>query len=293
MKRWKGILQRRMDGHAVGGAVTLEAALIMPLFVYCVVNMLTLFEAVRVQGTLFSAIHQAGREIGIYAFDARFGAEMAAGLSGVEAGGGNGALRTGANVAGAAYAASRVRDYMHTYGGSLRCVEGGADGIGFLRSGFFSDGDVIDLVADYKIRPLLRVFPFTAIPSEVRYYGHAWTGYGIAGTQPGPEPGHTETTVYIAKTGTVYHTSISCTYLNPSERTVDRNTVGALRNDSGGKYYPCEVCGGGNGGSVVITTHGDRFHANPDCSALARTFRPVPLSEAAAYRPCSKCGGSH
>lgn len=275
------------------GAVTVEAALIMPLFLYCVVNMLTLFDAVRVQSTLYAALHQAGREIGIYAFDARFGAEMAAGFAGTNTGSGSGTLQTGANIVSTAYAASRVRDYMETYGGSLRCVEGGAGGIGYLRSGLFSDGDVIDLVADYKIRPLLRVFSFTAIPSEVRYYGHAWTGYGIPGTQSQQTQGQTEASVYIAKTGTVYHKNASCTYLNPSARTVDRSAVSAMRNDSGGKYYPCEVCGGGSGGSVVVTTYGDRYHANPNCSALARTFKAVPLSQAAGYRPCSKCGGTH
>ena len=277
-----------------GGAVTLEAALIMPLFLYCVVNMLTLFDAVRVQSTLYAALHQAGRETGIYAFDVRFGAEMAAGLAGADTGGAGGAAQAGANVLSTAYAASRVRNYMDAYGGNLSCVEGGAGGIGYLRSGLFSDGDIIDLVADYKIRPLLRVFPFTAIPSEVRYYGHAWTGYQIPGTSSETTQAQSpEETVYMAKTGTVFHRSASCTYLNPSARTVAKDSLASLRNDSGGKYYPCEVCGGGSGGSVVVTTYGDRYHSNPNCSALARTVRAVPVSEAAAYRPCSKCGGSH
>lgn len=293
MNVWKSIKQKYSGRRSAYGAVTVEAALIMPLFLYCVVNMLTLFDAVRVQSALYAALHQAGREIGIYAFDARFGTEMAADVTGVNGGSGNTLLQTGTNVVSTAYASARVRDYMEAYGGSLRCVEGGIGGIGYLRSGLFSDGDVIDLVADYKIRPLLRVFPFTAIPSEVRYYGHAWTGYQNSGTQGQPAAGKQEEQVYIAKTGTVFHKSASCTYLNPSARTVNRDAVHTLRNDSGGKYYPCEVCGGGSGGGVVITTYGDRYHANPNCSALARTFRAVPVSEASAYRPCSKCGGSH
>ena len=293
MSTWKKIIQNRMHRKAAKGAVTLEAALIMPLFLYCVVNMLTLFDAVRVQSTLYAALHQAGRETGIYAFDARFGVELAEGLAGADAGSANRAVQTGANVVSTAYAASRVRTYMEACGGSLRCVEGGPGGIGYLRSGLFSDGDIIDLVADYKIRPLLRVLPFTAIPSEVRYYGHAWTGYQIAGTQGQQASGQQEEQVYIARTGTVYHRDPSCTYLNPSERTVERNALATLRNDSGGKYYPCEVCGGGTGSSVVITTYGNRYHSNPNCSALARTYRAVPLSEATAYRPCSKCGRSH
>ena len=108
MNLWKKTRRKESRKETVQGAVTVEAALIMPLFLYCVVNMLTLFDAVRVQSTLYAALHQAGREIGIHAFDVRFGAEMAEGITGTDAGTGSGTAQTGINVISTAYAASRA-----------------------------------------------------------------------------------------------------------------------------------------------------------------------------------------
>lgn len=271
-------------------SVTLEAALVMPIFLYFLVNIMTLFDIVRIQTTMDAALHQAGREIGIYAFDASFAARTAGGDS-VQTD--EGAPAAAGAVLSAGYASNRVRDYMERFCPNTHCVVDGPAGIRFLRSGFLAEGDVIDLVASCRVQPLIKVFGFEQFSIESRYYGHAWTGYHVPGTESAPLQNGEEETVYMAKTGTVYHLSAGCTYLNPSARSVASEDIRTLRNDSGGKYYPCEVCGGGTGGSVIVTTHGDRYHASGSCSALARTVRAVPASEAAGYRACSKCGGKH
>ncbi|MBR0165064.1 MAG: pilus assembly protein [Lachnospiraceae bacterium] len=275
------------------GSVSLEAALVMPFFLYFMMNLLTLFDALRIQTALEAALHQTGREIGAYAFDLMYAADTASELAG--AGGVNDlpfAVDVGSNVLSAAYAQTRIRDFLDVLAPNTRCVEGGADALSFLRSGFTSDSDIIDLAVSCRIRPFISIMGFDAFPVEARYYAHAWTGYGIGQAGEPDRTKDTEETVYMTPGGAVYHTSAECTYLRPAVHSTSSDALSALRNESGAIYYPCEYCGGGDG-TVYLTPYGDRYHASASCSRLMRTIEAVPLSEAAGRRPCSKCGQSH
>ena len=72
---------------------------------------------------------------------------------------------------------------------------------------------------------------------------------------------------------------------------VGKEELTALRNASGGRYSPCEKCGGDGSGIVYITNEGDRYHNTIECSGLKRSVRCVPLSEAGGRAPCSRCAG--
>ena len=100
--------------------------------------------------------------------------------------------------------------------------------------------------------------------------------------------------VYIAENGRVYHRDSSCTYLNPSVISCFLNQVEKKRNSSGAKYYPCEDCCNSHDMSlserVYITTYGNRYHKDNNCSGLKRTVRRVKLKDIAGMPPCSKCG---
>ena len=96
-------------------------------------------------------------------------------------------------------------------------------------------------------------------------------------------------TVYVTETGLVYHKDYHCTYLDLSIRMVQGKEISGLRNESGGRYYACEHCGGKGGGSAYITDYGDRYHSSLSCSSLKRTVYAVPLSEVIGKGACSKC----
>ena len=68
-----------------------------------------------------------------------------------------------------------------------------------------------------------------------------------------------------------------------------KDEVSSLRNASGGKYSPCEKCGGDGSVIVYVTNEGDRYHNTIECSGLKRSVRCVPLSEAGGRSPCSRC----
>lgn len=100
--------------------------------------------------------------------------------------------------------------------------------------------------------------------------------------------------VYIAENGTVYHMDIGCTYLRLGIQSVGSNVVDTLRNQSGGKYKPCESCMGEQSATdysfVYITPYGARYHQTKDCSGLRRTVSRVLRSAVPGLPPCSKCG---
>ncbi|MBR5420496.1 MAG: hypothetical protein IK115_05040 [Lachnospiraceae bacterium] len=150
--------------------------------------------------------------------------------------------------------------------------------------------DIIELPKQESYAPRGNAF---GIPSQRLLsvgYAHAWTGYQLgSGAGGGGDSG--ERMVYITETGTVYHLTRSCTHLKLSITAVSREALATARNGGGGRYRPCEICGGGNGGTVFITNEGDRYHSSLGCSGLKRTIYEIPISQVGGRRCCSRCGG--
>ena len=72
----------------------------------------------------------------------------------------------------------------------------------------------------------------------------------------------------------------SCTYLSFHVYAVAGEELGEKRNESGSRYYPCELCGSEQTGLVYLTQWGGKFHGRSDCPSIKRTVFIVPLSEA-------------
>ena len=102
-----------------------------------------------------------------------------------------------------------------------------------------------------------------------------------------------ERIVYITETGRVYHLTAECTYLKLSISQIQYSDLQEKRNESGGKYKPCERCGADkereDNMTVWITSYGDRYHTSLSCSGLKRHIREIPLSETGGRSPCGKC----
>ncbi len=119
----------------------------------------------------------------------------------------------------------------------------------------------------------------------------SWTGYTGESFQAGGK----EELVYRTPEGEVYHRSRDCTYLRLTIRAVTSAELSDLRNESGGKYTPCEYCVRKQqaGVLVYITDYGNSYHNKSTCQGLKRTIMAVPLSQVGGLRSCSRCGGSH
>lgn len=99
--------------------------------------------------------------------------------------------------------------------------------------------------------------------------------------------------VYITKNGEVYHPKHSCTYISLNISRVKFSEIETLRNESGGKYYPCEYCGYSSPGmTVFVTKYGTRYHCSEQCSRISRDVVRITKDEAIkkGLDECSKCG---
>lgn len=249
---------REKGSIAVKGSITVEAAAAVPLFFLAVVSLLYLMEMTAIQCAVRSGLQYAGR----------CAAQEGYGVS---------VLRP-----------SQVeQDVIHAVGADRldrSIVVGGSGGIDCSGSRMSVSTGIGELSAVYQMRLPIPVFRTSPVEYQVKMRVKAWTGYEKSGF--GAER---EDTAYVTESGLVYHKDYHCTYLDLSIRMVSSGDLAGLRNDSGGKYYACEKCSGGNGG-VYITDSGDRYHGSVTCSGLKRTVYAVPLSEAVGKGACSRCG---
>lgn len=97
--------------------------------------------------------------------------------------------------------------------------------------------------------------------------------------------------VYVTESGTVYHESRACSYLNVVVRSVAAAQVEQERNSSGRKYTLCERCAGKQAiGIVYISSGGEKYHLAASCPGLKRTVLEKERDEVAGMPACHKCG---
>lgn len=259
------------------GSMTLEASFVLPFFLFAVINILSAVNIIGAQSRINAALHQVGNKMAFagYAYEHSIGSSLPDSLAGV-------ALTEG-------YAKGQIIKYVGSSYLEQSCIVSGAGGMSMAGSSVMGTGDVIDLQVSYQVKPLIAVMGFNQFSMTQRYYGKAWTGYDV--TQWVSDTYEEDPMVFITETGTVYHLDRNCVYLNPSIEIIDADSVESRRNQDGGKYYPCEKCGTKIGGrEIYITSQGNRYHTQLNCSGLKRTIYTVPLSQTGGRGRCSKCG---
>ena len=271
------------------GSMTLEAAAAVPLFLFFVMNLLFIFEAIRLQSGLQAALQQAGEQVCEAAYYTRFGPQGEEG--GEQDPAGSGAVSF---LLSETYVRNKVVSYLGESFWKHSCVVGGKAGLSFAGSKILSEGDRVEIIVNCRVRPFVRMIAFPDFTAQARYCGHAWVGWteGSGAAETGGDDGGNP--VYVTKWGEVYHTDPHCMYLNPQIRQIPASDADRYRSGDGSRYYPCECCRPGRTGPVYITKEGNRYHGDPDCSGIARYISEMEESAARGhYRPCSKCGGQH
>ena len=241
------------------GSITVEAALAVPIFFLAVVSLLYLFEIIAVQTSVRAGLQYAGKNIAKEAY-----------------------------VDKILMPAEIERDVIEAIGEERldrSIVLDGCGGIHCNDSRLSARTGIGILKASYDVRLPIPVFRGAPIKYQVTRKIKAWTGYEkeFFGAVD-------DKTVYVTETGLVYHTDYHCTHLDLSIHMISKENVSSERNESGGKYYPCEQCCSEEGGLVYITDTGDRYHSALSCSGLKRTVYAVPLSEVIGKGACSRCG---
>lgn len=246
------------------GSLTLEAACVLPVFLYAVVVFLYFFQMIDIAGCVAEGMQDAGKQMAVYACMK----EEGDGAEGVQA----------ADIVSLLYAKNRIR----------QAADRQIPQLSLMRSSLLEGDEVIDLIAEYRFRWRIPLFFLSDVPVVQRARIRAWTG--SRREEAGKEETDDGTYVYVTVNGSVYHRDRACSHIRLSVRTARKSLIPKLRNADGGRYYPCESCGGGNGGVVYITDTGDRYHGSAACSRLKRGVIKVPLSQVENWQPCARCG---
>ncbi len=246
------------------GSMAVEGSLVLPIFLFFIMTVLLSLEVVRVQSNIQEALHQAGNRMAFEEYQVKY--------TGGERGDGEG----------------YVKEYLNNQLYPYLCIKGGESGILLQDLSTGKENGQVELQAEYQIKSFISWLPLGDIKFRDRFFGHSWTGYCGNELLTDREQ---EIYVYITKTGSKYHMSHTCTYLRVQIQMKNYEQISSLRNQSGGKYYPCQKCKPVKRGNVYVTADGKSYHSLANCSSLKRTIYMIPLSEAGTYSPCSKCGG--
>ena len=251
----------------VRASMTVEAALVLPLLCFFILNLSCAVEMVRLHNNIQMAVWDTGSRLAVYGYD----------LEGRE---------DAASLFSAFYIKSRIRAYLGEGYLEQSPMSGGIDGLHLWESGMFTESDELDIAATYQVSPWCSLAAFSPFRMSNRFCIHIWNGYRI------PEDSGETIFVYVAEHGEVYHTSRDCTHLTLSVQQIPRAGLETLRNQNGRRYTACGKCVTGEGGAgVFVTKEGSHFHFSSSCSGLKRTIYMIPEEQAAGYRMCSRCKG--
>ncbi len=243
----------------IKGSITVEAAMAVPIFFLAVVTLLYLMEIMAIQTSIRSGLQYAGKKA----------AEEACVLTVI-------------------MPSSLERDIVEAVGADRldrSIVSGGSNGIQCSGSRLSGRTGIGELVVSYQVRLPIPVFGVPPVRYQEKMRIKVWNGYEKQGFGADRDE-----TVYVTENGLVYHKDYHCTHLELSIHMVTSGEIAGLRNHSGGKYYPCELCAKHGESGVYITDTGDRYHSSLSCSGLKRTVYAVPLSEVIGKGACSRCG---
>lgn len=241
-------------------SMTVEAALAVPIFFLAVVCLLYLMEIMVIRTSVRTGLQAAGKKV----------MEEACIVTAIVPG------KLESDIVNAIGAERLERSI----------VIGGSSGIHCQHSYLSPSTGIGKITAEYEIRLPIPMFGVPPVSYEESMRIKAWTGYekSLFGKDD-------DQIVYITETGVVYHTDYHCTHLDLSIHMVQSSEVSDMRNESGGRYYPCEKCVHSSLEGVYITDSGDCYHNSLSCSGLKRTVYAVPVSEAVGKGRCSRCGG--
>ena len=240
------------------GSLSLEASLVIPIFLFALMTMILNIEIIRLQTNIFEAIHQ-GEAI---SFD----------------------LKNTSNYENIFF------NYLDNKQFPYLCTKNNKEGIQLYDHSTIDLDGYINLGAKYKIKPFIYMFPIEDVSFTDEVTGHSFTGYVL--TDNHKMINDDNDFVYITKTGIKYHLSENCSYIKVNLISVSGDKIGELRNKEGEKYIPCHACKPTLSEILYITEYGNKYHGLRSCKAINKNVMVISKKEALSngYTACSKCG---
>ena len=276
--------QREMPFYASSkkASYTIEAAVIMPLFITLMVFGMFIFRVLQVQSGVQQSINATSRTLSVALGNLANEGDSDTEVDTSEAEPTiKGELSEGLLIGTAAAKTAVEMANRHV---PIQFIDGGAAGFNFFSSSF--EGNYVDIQVNYQMTFPVGLLGKYSFDVSQRARTRKWVGYD-----------KTENTtdskyVFITEKGERYHMDYHCTYLNPSVHRLPVEELEEARNKGGAKYYRCERCKGKTTkGFVFITDYGTSFHGDINCTEIKHNIKKVLYEEVKDTMPaCSKCG---
>ncbi len=254
----------------LSGSLTLEAALVMPLFIAALTAFIFLIQAAHVQSVIQTSLFNQTMKMSGYAYyinraDIQNNFEQI-----IESG-----------YIKQAVISEIGTDYLdNTY------IVNGSSGIHLNLLKDCEDG-IIDVELMYEMENPFNLPGLKPLKFSVRAVCHAWIG-----ADDENDDVQTGDYVYVVPNATVYHLYSDCSYLTVAVMSCEPEQIHDKRNESGAIYYPCERCCENEDlyGKAYYTAYGTRYHSTTVCPNLHRNVFMMDAEEAEKkYNLCSKC----
>lgn len=262
-------------------SMTVEASLVLPMFLLFFLTLGSSMEILRFHGKMAMALWNAGRETCLYGT----ALEEFRGIGGAkEKQEASGLWETVGNLAfSQAYVRGKVEESLgNEYLGEAP-VANGAAGLHYWGGSILNQDDLVEIVVSYQAEPKWTVQGFQSFWMENHFYGRLWTGFEIKETD--------NALFYLAENAEVYHRSAECSHIKLNPEEIWTVALANARNADGSRYRACTICAKGTMPERIwVSPEGDCYHYVRDCPGLKRTVRAVIWEVARKYRPCSRCG---
>lgn len=278
-------------------SLTVEAAFVLPWFLFALLALLYFIQIFTLQEYIQSAVTKMGLAMArtAYVYEDFAGIEDALNFdktifgTEIEVSLGDFAKSLTDQTILKVYA----QKYLNVEQINRSCIRNGFDGISYASSSILADEDIIDIVVRYQVALPIKLFSFGDFHMMQRVRVRAWTGREVTPAYSTEEEEESkEQIVYITETGRVYHKSAGCSHIELSIMSI-QGLPTTQRNESGGKYYPCEQCCRGQQnpyGTFYITKDGTRYHSIRKCSKIKRNVKEIPMSKVGDRPACKRCG---
>ena len=257
-------------------SVSIEAAIAIPVFLFCFLEILSLLNYLSVYSGVLYATKATAERVAVYsyAYDQLAGVDKEISL-GEEV------------VTSLVFSELFLESQIHKMCANnlyKNTIKGGTEGIHLLGSHIDRAQSCVDIIAYYTVEPMIP-FAGTEMFMMNRYYTKLWTGYKAEKNID------EDVYVFITENGSVYHLTENCTYLKLSISKVNAADLYIRRNEFGGTYSECEICCNNNTLQEVyyITDYGERYHEVITCSGLKRTVYCVEKTEVNDWLVCNRC----
>lgn len=290
-KKGCGIIRYFCRVSRISASATVEAALVIPLYVYAIMAIAFLLNAEMIKKDISCAAYNSIRAVSKYSYAGEYPYDGEAKERGTTADdvkyAGEYLYDTESEISEKLLLYTCLIKELGTEYADRHYIVNGNAGINISASDISTYSGEIKLTIAYSLKNPFDIFGMGNIKQEQSFCSQSWLGEAYSrriDTEDAQE------TVYITEHGSVYHTHKNCAYLELSVHQIAFAELETARNLSGGKYYKCEKCGNNqNTGMVYVTNYGDNYHTKNTCSRLKRTVIRIKKDLVSDMDMCKKC----